>query len=246
MRNISFFLVSLLLISSSCTKECMEPMGDLVQRDVPVTTFNSIIIKSGIETILKKGSTHKLIIETGENRQNNVHYTIQDEILEIEADALCITTANLAPVKVYITSPNITSIRNSGEFDITSDGILSYSHLTLLTEDYNSDYGNVGNFNLAVENDAITIISNGISNITLKGSTNHLHLGYYSGIGKFEGRHLLAQHISLYHRGENTLKVNPQTSLTGDILSLGDVISYTTPPLVEVEEHYSGRLYFEE
>jgi hypothetical protein len=39
--------------------------------------------------------------------------------------------------------------------------------------------------------------------------------------------------------------VNPQRSIRGEIRSGGDVIAVFRPPVVEVEEFYTGRLIFE-
>ena len=220
-------------------------MGEIVQQEIAVTHFDKIIINLGVTAVLQMGSTHKLVIETGENRLDNVHVSIENGQLEIQADALCMAAANFDPVKVYITSPNITSIRNSSEFGIFSTGILTYPNLLLLTENHQSDFLNIGNFDLQIQNNSISVTSNGISNIKLSGTTTNLHLGYYTGIGKFEGADLEAQNITVYHRGENTLKVNPQESLVGDIISIGDVVSYSHPPIIEVVEHYHGRLLFE-
>ena len=245
MRNTILYIIFTLFISLSCTKDCLEPMGTIVQQEIPVAAFDKIIIHSGVETVLLMGETHKLVVEAGENRLENIHVSVENQQLEIQTDALCITTADLSPVKVYISSPNIISIRNSSQYGIYSSGILTYPNLSLLTEDYNSDYINIGNFDLQIENNSISVISNGISNITLAGTTTNLHLGYYTGIGKFEGANLVAQNVTLYHRGENNLKVNPQESLVGDIISVGDVISYAHPPIVEVVEHYHGQLLFE-
>ena len=40
--------------------------------------------------------------------------------------------------------------------------------------------------------------------------------------------------------------INPQQSLTGVITGTGDVIAVNRPPVVDVEERYTGRLIFED
>jgi hypothetical protein len=39
--------------------------------------------------------------------------------------------------------------------------------------------------------------------------------------------------------------VNPQQSIIGSIRSTGDVISLNQPPIVDVEEWFTGRLIFQ-
>lgn len=239
------YIIFILIAVFSCSKDCNEAMGKIVQHEVEVASFSEIIVGSGVEMIIKEGSQQAVIIETGENKLDNVYVTVTDGILNLEADGFCVTTINLDPVKIYVTSPNITSIRNASEYTISSDGFLTFPSIKLLVENYNSDYLTIGNFDLKINNNSIAITSNNLANIYIIGETNNLHLGYYSGIGKFEGKDLIAQNVDVYHRGENTLSVNPQVALTGDILSVGDVISYNHPTLVEVAEHYEGQLIFE-
>jgi len=40
--------------------------------------------------------------------------------------------------------------------------------------------------------------------------------------------------------------VNPQNSITGVIRATGDVISLNRPPIVDVDELFTGRLIFED
>jgi hypothetical protein len=40
------------------------------------------------------------------------------------------------------------------------------------------------------------------------------------------------------------MTINPQQSLSGEMVGTGDVISVTTPPIVDVEVLYTGNLIF--
>jgi len=241
-----FILTLLLLITqNSCKQDCIEPMGSIIQQEVDMPFFDKIIVNTGVELVIKQSAERKIVIETGENRFDNVHYHVLDEVLELQADDSCIFSANLDPVKIYVNSPTLTSIRNSSEYTIKSDGVLTYSNLTLLVEDDENEYLNIGNFNIQLNNSSTKVISNGISNIYLSGSTENLEVLYYNGIGRFEGENLEAQQVHVFHRAENSIKINPQERLTGDIFSIGNIISYNHPPIVEVTEHYEGRLIFE-
>jgi hypothetical protein len=55
----------------------------------------------------------------------------------------------------------------------------------------------------------------------------------------------MAQNIDIFQRSSNDMIVNPQQTLTGEIRSTGDVILVNTPPIIEVEEFYTGQLIFE-
>jgi len=48
----------------------------------------------------------------------------------------------------------------------------------------------------------------------------------------------------VYHRGSNDMIVNPQISLTGELRGTGNLISLNTPPIVEIDQLYTGQLIF--
>jgi hypothetical protein len=221
-------------------------MGAIVQQEIEVTYFDKIILHTGIELIIKESAIQSVIIETGKNKLDNVYVNVLDDVLELEADDRCLLSASLDPVKVIVCSPNIKSIRNSSEFGVYSDGVLGFPVLSLLTENHDNEYLNIGNFYLQINNQSLKVVSNGISNVSVSGITENLDVLYYGSIGRFEGKDLIARNVHFHHRAENTLQVNPQESLKGDLYSIGDVISYNHPPLVEVIEHYEGQLIFDD
>ena len=61
----------------------------------------------------------------------------------------------------------------------------------------------------------------------------------------FQLENFAIQNANVYHRGTNKVIVNPIQTLRGSVLSTGDLISVNRPPIVEVEETYTGRLIFE-
>ncbi|HHB52771.1 MAG TPA: hypothetical protein ENK75_07040 [Saprospiraceae bacterium] len=162
----------------------------------------------------------------------------------MEADATCMLSGSYAPAKVYVSSPLITSIRNASESQIVSEGILHYPELTLLVEDDESNSLNVGDFDIQIDNHKLYVVSNGIANCYVSGTTDQLILGYYNGIGRFEGEQLVAKEVHVFHRAENTLRVYPTEILRGDLYSIGNLVSYYHPPVVDVTAHYEGRLIF--
>ena len=233
------------MVSVSCTKECNETLGSIVQQEIEVASFDAIIVNTGVEVILKDANSQRVIVETGENRLDNVRVNVVDGVLELEADPSCFLNPSFDAVKVYVDSPNIQIIRNSSEHTVYSNGYLGYYELKLFSNNYENNYNHVGNFNLKVHSTNLYVVSNGMSVIQIEGTANSLELYYYDGLGKFEGKDLIVQNVRLFHRGENSLKIIPQRSSKGAIYATGDVISYNQPPVVEVTEHFMGRLLFE-
>ena len=242
MKKVVWILV--LLIFISCDKECDEPLGNLITKEFTLENFDKIIVLTGVELTIEEGTARTVVVKTGTNRMDNVHVTVADGILEISADGSCSLRPSYESVKIHVTTPTLTVLRNSSEYTITSKGILTFPTLQLLTENHESSYVNLGDFNLKIKNNKIAIKSNGLSRIHIEGTTNTLNLGYFSGVGKFEGKDLIAKDIVFFHRGNNKLEINPQESLTGELYGTGDVISYNHPDSVTVQNYYTGKLVF--
>ena len=238
-KYILFFSILALF---SCQNDCLESSGEIIEQEIETPAFDKIIVGYGVQLFIKESNTQQVIIKAGKNRLEHIHITNDNGILHLGADPICMLSNSFTPAKAYISSPTISSIRNASEYCVESVGVLHYPELTLLVEDDESNYLNVGDFKLQVANEKIHVVSNGIANCYLSGTTEQLILGYYNGIGRFEGKELIARKVDVLHRAENTLKVYPVERLTGDIYSIGNLVSYHHPSVVDIREHYEGKL----
>ena len=101
-----------------------------------------------------------------------------------------------------------------------------------------------GDFRLTLNSQNLDIVSNNLSFFYMDGVVETLSVGFYSGAGRFEAENLIAQNITVYHRGSNDMVVNPQQSLSGELRGAGNVISVNEPPIVDVARIYTGQLIF--
>jgi hypothetical protein len=226
---------------------CFQKTGTIIQQEIVVDAFDKIFINRDIELILKEGVTQKVIIETGENLLNDVEAVVLDGKLTLTDNNICNYVRDYGITKVYITSPNITEIRSSTQYDVSSDGVLTYPSLTVLSEDFNGP-NNVftsGNFKLQIDNSSFKLIFNNLSNCFVSGKTDNLNITFAAGTSRFEGRNLIAQKVKIRNRSSNDMIVNPQQEITGKISGTGDVIAVNKPLVIEVEEQYKGKLIFE-
>ncbi len=226
---------------------CFQKTGSIIQQEIMVDAFDKILINRDIELILKEGVTQKVIIETGENLLNDVEAVVLDGKLTLTDNNICNYVRDYGITKVYITSPNITEIRSSTQYDVSSDGVLTYPSLTVLSEDFNGT-NNVftsGNFKLQIDNSSFKLIFNNLSNCFVSGKTDNLNITFAAGTSRFEGRNLIAQKVKIWNRSSNDMIVNPQQEITGKISGTGDVIAVNKPLVIEVEEQYKGKLIFE-
>lgn len=237
--------VVLFSCNSEHASDCFQTTGEIIQQDIIVDAFDKILVNRNIELIIEEGSEQKVIIETGSNLINDVIATVSEGKLILADNNSCNYVREYGVTKVFVTSPNITEIRSSTQYDVRSEGILTYSNLTVLSEDYNApDSFTNGNFKLEIDTDTFNLVFNNLSNCFISGKTNHLDITLASGTSRFEGAHLIAQNVVFWNRSSNDIIVNPQQSIKGTISGTGDVIAVTHPPKVDVLEPYKGRLIF--
>lgn len=242
-----FISILTILIIVSCDSDngsdCFKSSGVTTTKTYLLDDFSKIIIHEEIELEIKQGNQNSIEITYGKNVVDNILTEISDDKLEIR-NTTCNIFRGYQPAKVVLTATNITEIRNASQFKVFSNEILHFDSLTLISENFFLDVVNVGDFDLAIENNSLNIITNNVSNFYIKGKTNNLDIVFAAGQGKFNGEHLIAKNVHLFHRGINNLIINPIQKLSGEIRGVGDVISVNRPPVVEVTEFYTGRLIF--
>lgn len=248
MKKIIYIIYALLLVScdSENAGDCFQRTGDIVTKEVEVPDFTRILVLPNVELVLKEGPETTVLIQSGDNLIDEVTAKVDDNRLILEDTNDCNFVRDFNQTKVFVTAPNITQIRSATQFDISSDGVLTYPSIGLLAEDFNEDNdGNLtGTFHLQVNSNSVRIIANSIASFFISGQVEDLYVGFFSGTGRFEGADLIANEVDVFHRGTNKMIVNPQQSITGEIRSTGDVIAVNRPPSIEVEEFFTGRLLF--
>lgn len=244
-------LIILTILVFTCNSEdapdCFQNSGDQIQEEFVVNDFTKITVFPRVELIVKQSPNQSVIVETGEFLLNDIEVKVENNRLLVINNNACNLTRGYGLTKVYVSSPNLTEIRNGSGLTVSSDGVLTYDNLKLISEDFNveADVNSDGDFDVQVDCIELDCVVNNLSSMRVRGVVDNLFVGYYSGDARFNGRHLIAQNIEIFQRSSNDMIVNPQQSLTGEIRSTGDVISVNIPPVVDVEEFYTGRLIFE-
>jgi len=248
MKKLIYICSVLILFScdSENANDCFKKTGAIIQQEFVMEAFQSILVNRDIELIIKEGPTQKITLETGKNLINDIDVIVLDGRLILTNNNTCNYVRDYGVTKVYITSPNITEIRSSTQYDISSDGVLTYPSLTILSENFGDEDTFVSaNFNLQIDNNFFRVVFNNLSNCFISGKTDNLDVTFASGTSRFEGRDLIAQKVKIWNRGSNDMIINPQQAIRGLISGTGDVILVNRPSIIDVEEVYRGRLIFE-
>ncbi|WP_158975665.1 head GIN domain-containing protein [Cellulophaga sp. L1A9] len=245
--SILFLVFSLLLgCNSENASDCFQKSGDIIQEELSLEDFSQITIFEGVKLVIKQADEQKVVLETGENLINDIRVEVIDNRLVAYNDNSCNLVRDYGLTTLYVSSPNISEIRSSTGFLIKSDGALEYPSLSLLSESFGVPEAETtdGEFDIEVNNTSVNIVSNGIAFFKVSGVTNNLSVVFAAGDSRLEAENLIANNVNINHRGSNDMLVNPQESLKGKLLSTGDVISYSKPAVVEVEELYKGELIY--
>ena len=245
------YIIFTVILIFGCDKEnvwdCIQTSGPIVQTEIDLSNYDKVVVNRDVELIIREGNEFEIILETGENLLNDISFTVIGGQLQIEDKNSCNFIREYGITKVYLQVPNLVEIRNSSQYEVSSQGVLNFPDLVLTSEDFNEpDSFNVGDFRMSLNSNNIQIVSNNLSSYFLDGQVTNLNVGFFSGDGRFEGANLIADNVNVFHRGTNDVIVNPQERLTAQLKSTGNIISMNQPPIVEVEQFYTGELIFED
>jgi len=248
MRKI-IILLSFLLVFISCEKpsECYESTGDIVTRTIPVNPFTRIKVYRGIAIVITEGPEYKVEIKSGSNLIDNVSVTQNDNQLVFTDNTTCNWLREYGQTTVYITTPNLEEIYSKTERNISSNGVLTFPTLRIFALDKDGDGeegAGTGDFYLTLNNSQLVVENNNVSRYFISGTTNEANLNLYAGDGRIDASNLTAQIIKVYHRGSNDMIVRPIQSITGKMVSTGDIILKNNPPIVEVQQLYQGHVIY--
>ena len=234
--------------NSEDASDCFQNAGDLQQVEVALPNFTKITVFEQLNLVLKQGSEQKVVIESGEYLLNEISAEVEEGRLIVQNENGCNLLRDYALSTVYVTAPNIEEIRSSTGLTISSDGVLSYPTLRLVSESFiNPDTETTdGSFELDLNTTTVSIVVNGIAYFNLKGNSTNLDITVAAGDTRIEAQELITTNVNLNHRGSNDILVNPQERLIGVIRGYGDVLSFNRPETVRVTEEFRGKLIFKD
>jgi hypothetical protein len=250
MRKIIYILglVSLLGCDSEYAWDCVQSAGDIVEEDYTVEVFKTVQVWERVQLFISKGERQSVRVETGSNLLPEVQVVVEDSILKVSDRNSCNHVREYGITKVYVTTPrNIFQIRNSSGLPVIGEGTLRFEELTLdSTDPQNLDvYHFDGDFILDLNVGRLKIKANGLSKFYLTGRVGFGNFQLTDGDARIEAPELLIENLFVFHRSTNNMILYPRDKIAGKIVGLGDVIAKNRPPIVEVEELWTGRLIFE-
>ena len=247
-KIISGLLILILFIScdSESANDCFQQAGNIMTQEVAVPVFTKVRVNRDVSLVITEGATQRVIVETGENLFNDISLSVEGEWLIITDNNTCNFVREYGLTKVYITVPDLKEINSSTQFQVNSNGVLNFDELRVASENFHdSSVHAVGEINLQLNSVDVDVVGNNLTNFVFSGSIDDLNVSVASGDGKFNMRYCLANKVRVYHRGTNTVTINPVQELSAELRSTGNLIVVNQPSIQDLEVHYTGQIIFE-
>lgn len=237
MKKLVYFFLILLTISCDSEKsiDCFQTAGKTAQIEIELPSFEKLVVHKRIELFITEGVQQKVIIESGENLLPDITAEVINNELVLRNHNECNFVRAYDLTKVYITTPNLTTIRNASEYKVSSIGALTFPSLYLMSVGDKNEFLSVGDFHLSIKNENVRIWSNGLANFYINGSTNNLNINFSTGDTRFEGKNFIAKKVKISQISSNDILTYPINSIEGKIYSTGDIILFNQPTSINVQ-----------
>lgn len=240
----------LILLFTNCEDfgDCIKSSGKLTVRECKGLEFSKIIVHKGINLVITQGDTYKVEVQAGENLINDIEVKVVENVLVLEDNTSCNWVRDYGETTIFVTAPFLTDVICKTEGDISSNGVLSYPYLHLVSMNNYDGYSGTGtgDFLLNLQCEKLFIENNDVSRYFLTGEVQEMSLNFYEHGGIFHGENLLVDSVNFYHRGTNDMFIKPIRALRGDIYNVGNVYCNSRPldENIQVVQHYRGKLIF--
>lgn len=243
MRKLLFVILSILLLScSEDGSDCFKSQGELETLEIPVGEFSKINISTGIELIVKESEEQWVRVTMGKNLIHDIKFEVMDGELKITNENGCEMLRNYHSAKVFVSTPVLEKIYSGSQYSIQSDGILTFPELTLESGIIEDTPASV--FEMQIENEILKVNDNISSVFKISGHSQKLEINFWGGNGRFEGENFLVDDVYVNHRSTNDIITYPIHSVKGMIRSTGNLVLKNLPPVVEVEQIYTGHIIY--
>ncbi len=248
-QNLTFyFLFSIFYFLFSCdsesTNDCFKKSGNSVKREIQdLPTFDKIRVEEGVELILFQDSQQKIEIEAGENLIKDVSIQVKEGELIVKNNISCNWFRNYTPAKVYVTFTDINRIYSVSQHKIHSNQVLTFDQVELSSGVFNEAIAS--EFILTISCGDLSINANDATYFNLSGDANSMFVAFWGGEPRIDAPDLKVNSIEVFQRSSNDMILHPLNEIKGNIYSTGDIILKNNPEIMNVTQHYTGKIIVE-
>lgn len=234
-RTIQIFssLFFSLMILTSCI--FMEPSlkgnGNVVEETRKTGSFDEIKVSRGMNVYISQGDETKVLVKADENLLDVIETRLEGNTLKITSKQ---NIRKATTKKVFVTTPNISSIKSSAGSNVYSETVLRTRNLSL-----SGSSGSNMKLNVSSEKMVVTVSSG--SNIKLDGTT-----GSFSGKAS-SGSNLKAEELNSKDCSANVssganIWIGTKNNFEGEASSGGNIYYYGNPEFTDIKKSSGGNV----
>lgn len=230
MKNFLLVLLSICVLQSCQVK---SGSGNIERQDRKVSSFNAVSTGGGFEVEIKKGSSHKVIIEADDNVLEDIETEVSNGKLRVQYRTG--VSINNADVKVYIETPELTGIHASAASQVKAEGVWNSAGKTM-----NLDASSAASIEIEIDAPATNLEASSSGKIVVKGRTKDLDTQASSG-GVIEAGELLSENAGAQASSGASIVVHASIKLNAQASSGGSV-NYRGEPAVSKQASSGGSI----
>lgn len=188
--------------------------GNVITRDVAVSSFNQLNISGVFNVILAQGDKEAVKIEAEDNLQQLILVNNSDNVLTLsmKKDVNIKTNRKL---NVYVTFKKIKGLQLRTVGNVTSTGTLNFDDLDLENK-------SVGNVDLNLSARSLTLDNKSVGNLELEGKADNAVIKNKS-VGNVRAASFVVQTMDIDNNGIGNADVNAEKNLKLKTSGLGKV-----------------------
>ncbi|MBI5540635.1 MAG: DUF2807 domain-containing protein [Bacteroidia bacterium] len=233
MKNIFYFFafVCLSIATISCIRPKIEGNYHVVSIDRPLSNFSEIVSEGSFDVYYSNDSINRVTIKAEENIIPYIETEIHGNSLVIKNDHFRRLETHF-PIKVYVSSPDLTNVILSGSGSITADSI-NTQDLTIVLQ---------GSGNITTESYTrlLKATITGSGDLYLSGHTSSGECNI-SGSGEISGYNIIQDTCFASISGSGSMKLQVIDYLNAEITGSGKIF-YIGNPIVNTQISGSGKV----
>jgi hypothetical protein len=206
-------------------RQTIEGNGKIVTADIPVSSFDALKASGVYELKLSQGATESVKIEADENLQ--AYFTVKNEGSKLVINMDKLKNINLkgrnTKLKVYVTFKQLKSLDLSTVGNVRSEENMSFGDLKVSNN-------SVGNVDLKLTADKVSLDNQSVGNVTLSGKATTA-VFRNEGVGSLKAGDFAVQTLDIRNTGVGNAEVNAAKELKVEDSFLGKVKNKGTAPM---------------
>lgn len=205
-------------------EETIEGNGNLVTKEVPVSSFESLKASGVYELKLSQAGKESVKIEADENLQQ--YFNVHNEGRQLVIEMKDLKDKNLKlknKMRVYLSFKTLKELDLKTVGNVTADAPLTFADLDIKNK-------SVGKIDLDLTAAALTLSNNSVGEVTLSGKAQSAVITN-RGVGHLKAGGFVVQTLNIDNSGVGGAEVNAEKGLTVKDTMLGRVKNKGAAPV---------------